>query len=84
MICWICHKKVNKSLMYKNIGYGYCETHAPIVQLGVVKLVSTGKSDFLDKSVQDYVQSRKSSAEVEFEKQLDIEEFLDNDKTHSY
>lgn len=81
MICFICHKKVNKSLVVKGINYGYCEEHSHLVQLGVVKLVATGSPEYLQKVVQDYIQSRKSSASIEFQKQLDIEEFLENDKT---
>lgn len=81
MICFICHRKANKSLIAKGINYGYCDEHAHLVQLGVVKLVATGSPEYLEKYVQNYVQNRKSSALVEFEKQLDIEEFLENDKT---
>ena len=81
MICFICHKKVNKCLVVKGINYGYCEEHASLVQLGVVKLVASGSPEFLEKYVHNYVQSKKSSATIEFEKQLDIEEFLENDNT---
>lgn len=81
MICFICHRKVGKSLIVNNINYGYCEEHASMVQLGVVKLVATGNPEFLEKYVEQYNQDRKSSATIEFEKQLDIEEFLENDKT---
>ena len=79
MICYICHKQTKKALVVDKVNYGYCEDHQTDVQLGVVKLMLTHKTDYLNNKKLLYQNYKKSAAEIEFEKQLDIEEFLTDD-----
>jgi hypothetical protein len=76
MICYICHKQTKKALVVDKVNYGYCEEHETEVQLGVVKLMLTNKADFLNTKKEMYLNSKRSAAEIELEKQLNIEEFL--------
>ncbi len=70
MICYICNRQVSKSLKVDELSFGYCEKHEQIVQLGVVKYMLTHKLDYLHDAKFNEVLHRKSSAELEFEKQV--------------
>lgn len=70
MICYICNRQVSKSLRVDDLNFGYCEKHEQIVQLGVVKYMLTHKLDYLHDAKYNEVVHRKSSAEIEFEKQV--------------
>jgi len=70
MICYICNRQVSKSLKVDELSFGYCEKHEHIVQLGVVKYMLTHKLDYLHNAKYNEVVHRKSSAELEFEKQV--------------
>jgi hypothetical protein len=61
---------VSKSLKVDELSFGYCEKHEHIVQLGVVKYMLTHKLDYLHNAKYNEVVHRKSSAELEFEKQV--------------
>ena len=79
IICYICNKQVTKCLKVDNITFGYCEKHKSIVQIGVVKFMLTHKLDYLHDSKYNEVVNRKSSAEIEFEKQVLPEDLNDLD-----
>jgi hypothetical protein len=70
MICYICHKHVTKSLKVDNVHFGYCDTHSHTVQLGVVKYMLKHTMDYLNEQKYAYAYSKKSSAEIEFKKQV--------------
>ena len=70
MICYICHKHVSKSLKVDQITFGYCETHESIVQIGVVKFMLTHSLQYLHDAKWNNVLHKKSSAEIEFKKQI--------------
>lgn len=70
MICYICNRQVSKSLKVDELYFGYCEKHEQIVQLGVVKYMLTHKLDYLHNAKYNDMVHRKSSAELEFEKQV--------------
>ena len=70
MICYICNRQVSKSLKVDELHFGYCEKHEQIVQLGVVKYMLTHKLDYLHDAKYNEIMHRKSSAEIEFEKQV--------------
>jgi len=70
MICYICHKGVSKSLTVDGVHFGYCDDHSYIVQLGVVKYMLKHTMDYLNEQKESYAYSKKSSAEIEFEKQV--------------
>lgn len=70
MICYICHRHVSKCLKVDNISFGYCEAHESIVQIGVVKFMLTHTLQYLHDAKYNEVLHRKSSAEIEFQKQV--------------
>lgn len=70
IICYICNKQVSKCLKVDNLTFGYCEKHESIVQMGVVKFMLTHKLDYLHNAKYNEVVHKKSSAEIEFEKQV--------------
>lgn len=70
MICYICNRQVSKCLRVDELHFGYCDKHESIVQLGVVKYMLTHKLDYLHDAKFNELLHRKSSAELEFEKQV--------------
>jgi hypothetical protein len=70
MICYICNKQVSKCLKVDNITFGYCEKHESIVQIGVVKFMLTHTLQYLHDAKYNEVVNKKSSAKIEFEKQV--------------
>ena len=70
MICYICNKQVSKCLKVDEITFGYCEKHESIVQIGVVKFMLTHSLQHLHDAKFFDVLHKKSSAEIEFEKQV--------------
>jgi hypothetical protein len=57
-------------LKVDELHFGYCEKHEQIVQLGVVKYMLTHKLDYLHDAKYNDIMHRKSSAEIEFERQV--------------
>lgn len=79
MICYICNRQVSKSLKVDELNFGYCEKHQEIVQIGVVKYILTHQLDYLHNAKMNEAMHARSAAMVELQKQLDIEDFLQND-----
>ena len=70
MICYICNRQVSKSLKVDELSFGYCDKHESIVQLGVVKYILTHSLEYLHDAKYNEVVHKKSSAILEFEKQV--------------
>ena len=70
MICYICNRQVSKCLKVDELNFGYCEKHESIVQMGVVKYILTHNLDYLHNAKHNEFAHKKSSAEIEFEKQV--------------
>jgi hypothetical protein len=70
MICYICNRQVSESLKVDELNFGYCEKHKSIVQMGVVKYILTQNLEYLHNAKHTEFEHRKSSAEIEFEKQI--------------
>ena len=79
MICYICNRQVSKSLKVDELSFGYCPKHEYVVQLGVVKYMLTHKLDYLHDAKFNDALHRKSSAELEFERQVLPEDLNDLD-----
>lgn len=70
MICYICNRQVSESLKVDELNFGYCEKHQSIVQMGVVKYILTHNLEYLHNAKHNEFAHKKSSAEIEFEKQV--------------